>query len=56
MPASITIPGVHTFDAEWRTGTSRNEADLAGPACVLLFPSPLRRRYVDGPAFGLPMG
>ena len=25
----------------------------AGPTCVLRFPSPLRRRYAVGPAFGL---
>ena len=33
-----------------------NEGDRAGLACVLRFPSPLRRRYVAGPAFGLLIG
>jgi hypothetical protein len=42
----------HAFAGEWRTGAGRNEADLAGSACVLRFPSPLRRRYAAGPAFG----
>jgi hypothetical protein len=33
-----------------------NEADYAGLACVLPFPSPLRRRYAAGPAFGFLIG
>ena len=56
MPTSSATPSAHTFAAEWRTDTRMNEPDLAGPACVLRFPSPLRRRYVAGPAFGLRMG
>jgi hypothetical protein len=38
--------------SKWRIDSCRNEADPAGPAYVLRFPSPLRRRYVAGPAFG----
>ena len=43
----------HAFALQWRTAARRDEADLVGPACVLRFPSPLRRRYVAGPALGL---
>ena len=39
-----------------RTRSRRDEADVAGPTCVLRFPSPLRRRYVAGPAFGFLIG
>jgi hypothetical protein len=39
--------------SRWRINTRRNEANPAGLACVLRFPSPLRRRYASGPAFGL---
>jgi hypothetical protein len=46
----------HAFAGEWRTGAGRNEADLAGSACVLRFPSPLRRRYAAGPAYGSLIG
>jgi hypothetical protein len=55
-PASCIATSVHTFAAEWRTGLRRNEADLTGPACVLRFPSPLRRRYAAAPAFGFVIG
>jgi hypothetical protein len=47
---------VHTFVAEWRSDTGKNEADPAGPARVLRFPSSPRRRYVTGPASGFLVG
>ena len=49
---SIIPPSVHTFAREWRTARRRNEADLAGLVASSEFPSPLRRRYAAGPAFG----
>jgi len=36
-----------------RAGSFHSERALAGLACVLRFPSPLRRRYAAGPVFGL---
>ena len=46
----------HAFVGEWRTGACRNEADPAGLVASSEFPSPLRRRYVAGPAFGFLIG
>jgi hypothetical protein len=39
----------------WRIDATGNEADLAGRLASSEFPSPLRRRYVAGSAFGLPI-